>query len=131
MQRSNSLDLILTNNIYTVEGIDYQEPLGLSDHISLLIGLKVTKFDQNTVPRKLFYKGDYISMIHYFTSIDWCILFMDKTTQECFDIFYGHFTLAVDRFIPSRAVKLMIRLMKYGLILKLKMQVRRRELPGI
>ena len=96
-QRSNILDLILTNNIYVIEDIDYQEPLGLSDHISMLIGLKLNKVVQNTQPRKLFYKGDYISINQYFTSIDWYILFMDKSTQACFDIFYEHFILAIDR----------------------------------
>ena len=36
-QRSNILDLVLTNNTYFIEEIKYCEPVGCSDHLSLLV----------------------------------------------------------------------------------------------
>ena len=36
-QKENILDLVLTNNLYFVESVDYCDPLGMSDHVSLLI----------------------------------------------------------------------------------------------
>ena len=39
-QSSHILDLVLTNNVYFIEEICYHNPLGASDHLSLLVGLK-------------------------------------------------------------------------------------------
>ena len=38
-QKENILDLVLTNNLYFVESVDYCDPLGMSDHVSLVIFL--------------------------------------------------------------------------------------------
>ena len=38
-QKETILNLVLTNNFYFVESVDYCDPLGMSDHVSLLIYL--------------------------------------------------------------------------------------------
>ena len=51
--------------MYFVEDIEYQDPLGPSDHISLLLVLSLDKPEQVYNPRKLYYKGDYEAMNTY------------------------------------------------------------------
>ena len=69
-QTSSLLDLVLTYNIYFVDEIYVQDPIGKSDHVVLDIFViahtgKVIPFE-----RRLYYKGDYDFMINYFKSID-------------------------------------------------------------
>ena len=100
-QRRNILDLVFTNNEYFIENVDYQNPIGASDHISIVLQLNLNKPQEiKEVPRKLYYKGDYLSMSRYFLDIDWTELFSNLNTQQCLDVFYNHFNLAVDKFIP-------------------------------
>ncbi len=100
-QRSNILDLVLTNNTYCISDIHYHDPLGASDHISLLLELNIYKVDQPTLPRKLYYKGDYVAMNNYFMDIDWNVLLANLSTQDSINLFYEHVDYAVNEFIPT------------------------------
>jgi len=99
-QRSNILDLLLTNNVFFIQDVVYHEPLGASDHVSLLIGINIKREDELHIPRRLYYKGNYTAINQYFDAIDWPVLFSNKSTQQCFDIFYEHVNLAVNTHIP-------------------------------
>jgi len=99
-QTPHVLDLVITNNIYFVNEIVFQDPLGTSDHISLLVHLNLGRSKPECLKRKLFYKGDYNAMNMYLMNIDWTLLFSTLSTQQCLDVFYSHVYIAIDRYIP-------------------------------
>ena len=99
-QRSSLLDLVLTNNIFFVDEIVLEDPIGKSDHVVVNVTINVDIEDTVLIERRLYYKGDYISMRNYFNSIDWVTLLCEENTQNSWDIFYDHFKFALNEFIP-------------------------------
>ena len=61
-QTENILDLVLTNNLYFVESVDYCDPLVMSDHVSLLIYLNFESTHISKLPKRMYYNGNYILM---------------------------------------------------------------------
>ena len=99
-QKSNLLDLVLTNNSYIVNDILIEDPVGKSDHATIIVNLDVEVYEDGHIERRLYYKGDYKGMRDYFTAINWSILLAHKSVQETWDIFVKHFTYAINRYIP-------------------------------
>ena len=99
-QTSSLLDLVLTNNIYFVDEISVQDPIGKSDHVVLDIFVIANTGKVIPIERRLYYKGDYDSMRNYFKSIDWNYLLLNENTQNSWDIFYDHFCFALNTFVP-------------------------------
>ena len=99
-QTSSLLDLVLTNNIYFVDEISVQDPIGKSDHVVLDIFVIANTGKVIPIERRLYYKGDYDSMRNYFKSIDWNYLLLNKNTQNSWDIFYENFCFALNTFVP-------------------------------
>ena len=99
-QTSNILDLVLCNNIYFVDSIDYREPLGCSDHISMLVYLN---FEQNGSPgpsKRMYYNGDYVSIKKYLSEINWNTELNLLNTQQSWDVFSKTVDFLIDKFIP-------------------------------
>ena len=71
-QKENILDLVLTNNLYLayVEFIEYCDPLGMSDHVSLLIYLNFESKHNSTLPKRMYYNGNYILMNEFFNGFN-------------------------------------------------------------
>ena len=80
-QKENILDLVLTNNLYFVESIDY------CDHVSLLIYLNFESTHISKLPRRMYYNGNYILMNEFFNRFNWTLLSDALNTQECWDLF--------------------------------------------
>ena len=99
-QTSSLLDLVLTNNIYFVDEISVQDPIGKSDHVVLDSCVIANTGKVIPIERRLYYKGDYDSMRNYFKSIDWNYLLLNENTQNSWDIFYDHFCFALNTFVP-------------------------------
>ena len=61
---------MLTNNLYLayVEFIEYCDPLGMSDHVSLLIYLNFESKHNSTLPKRMYYNGNYILMNEFFNN---------------------------------------------------------------
>ena len=95
------LDLVLTNNLYFVDSVDYQHPLGCSDHISIVIYLNFEDNEHlNCTGKRLYYRGDYPSMNLFFEDTDWVNVLSDMNTQQSWDLFAEKFQEAIDTFIP-------------------------------
>ncbi len=101
-QNPNMLDLVLTKDLYFVDSIDYCEPLGCSDHIILMIYVNFLDNDNDTMPKKMYYNGDYPAMNNFFESFDWVNILSEKNTQQCWDIFIDKMDYATKSFIPVR-----------------------------
>ncbi len=99
-QQSNLLDLVLVSNIFIVDEIHMDEPIGKSDHLVLNISIYVDVLESAAIERRLFYRGDYDQMRQYFISIDWLTILDSENTQDSWNIFYDHFRYALDTFIP-------------------------------
>ena len=90
----------MTNNIHFVDEISLQDPIGKSDHVVLNIFVIAKTENEIPIERRLYYKGDYDSMIKYFKSIDWNYLLFNENTQDSWHLFYDHFCFALNVFIP-------------------------------
>ena len=99
-QKENILDLVLTNNLYFVESVDYCDPLGMSDHVSLLIYLNFESTHISKLPKRMYYNGNYILMNEFFNGFNWTLLLDALNTQECWDLFTDKVDYAIEKFIP-------------------------------
>ena len=86
-QKENILDLVLKNNLYFVESIDYCDPLGMSNHVSLLIYLNSESTHISKLPKRMYYNGNYILMNGFFNGFNWTLLLDALNTQECWDFY--------------------------------------------
>ena len=98
-QKSNVLDLVLTNNSSFIHDVGYLNHLNCSDHVFLCIYLNFYVIIHNK-KRILYYRGDYASMNAYLNSWDLIQVFKDLDLQQCCDILYDKIAFAVDQFIP-------------------------------
>ena len=85
-QKKNIRDLVLTNNFF-VESVDYCDPLGMSDHVSLLIYLNFESTPISKLPKRMFYNGNYILINEFFNGFNWTLLLDTLNTQEYWDLF--------------------------------------------
>ena len=68
----NLLDLIFTNEKNMINNIEYQSPLGKSDHSVLTFKFNCYTILKNYVRTKLYYnKADYESITKELKDIDW------------------------------------------------------------
>ena len=93
-QKENILDLVLTNNVYFVESIDYCDPLGMSDHVSLFIYLNFESTHNSKLPKTRHYND--ILMNEFFNGFNWTLLLDTLNTQECWDLFTDKVDYAIE-----------------------------------
>ena len=98
-QKENILDLVLTNNLYFVESVDYCDPLGMSDHVSLLIYLNFESTRISKLPKRMYYNGKYILMNELINGFTWTLLMDALNTQECWDLFTVKVDYAIEKLI--------------------------------
>ena len=99
-QKENILDLVLTNNLYFVESVDYCDPLGMSDHVSLIIYSNFESTHICKLPKRMYYHGNYILMKEFFNGFNWTLLLDALNTQKCWDLFTDKVDYAIENFIP-------------------------------
>ena len=99
----STLDLIFTKSEHEIEMIDYQPPLGASDHSLLLFSFAL---DVAFVPDTLnlaklnYWKGDYVGLDNFYTNIDWDTHMADKDPVDSEKIFLKYYSDGVQKFIP-------------------------------
>ena len=91
---------MLTNNIYFVESVEYCDPLGMSDHVSLLIYLNFESTHNSKLLKRMYYNGNYILMNEFFNGFNWTLFLDALNTQECWDLFTDKVDYAIEKFIP-------------------------------
>ena len=92
-QKENILDLVLTNNVYVVESVDY------CDHVSLLIYLNFESTYNSKLPKRMYYNGNCILRNELFNGFNWTLLLDALNTQECWVLFTDKVDYAIEKFI--------------------------------
>ena len=69
----------------SVESIDYCDPLGMSDHVSLLIYLNFESTHNSKLHKRMYYNGNYILMNEFFNGFNLTLLLDALNTQEFWD----------------------------------------------
>ena len=99
-QRSNILDLFLTDKSEIVQRVSYETNLGASDHISFMVELlcSPTKIESNTIKRN-FYRGNYIAIREDLGSVNWAEM-NSLNVQERWDLFMEKITNCIEKHVP-------------------------------
>ncbi len=100
------IDLILCYNSDQTNHIEYDSPLGKSDHCVINFLYDITCENCSyTVNRRLYDKGDYVAFKTDLISIDWQEAFTNKVTvQEMWDIFVTKIQELVNKYIPMKKI---------------------------
>jgi hypothetical protein len=100
-QRANILDLVITNNEEIVNSIEMQNPLGNSDHASLLVDINFCPAEMEEKERYLYRKADLDSMRNEIKVADWENMFGEDSVEENWNSFLKYMTDLQDRFVPK------------------------------
>ena len=103
--RSNILDLVITNERGMVDSILHESPLGKSDHCVLIITFICYAELVNTKRMKYYYdKGDYEAMRRKCNSINWDEVLSGDTIDEQWKGLKDTIKMLEEEFIPHRMV---------------------------
>ena len=105
-QKSNLLDLILTNDDSFVTDIEHIAPLGKSDHDVLLVTLNISKnFKKNTKkPKYNFFKTDFDAFKKYISDTEWSRL-NDLNCDEQWKFFTNVLYQGYEKYVPMQKSK--------------------------
>ena len=102
----NLLDLVLTNNEELITNIDYQSPLGKSDHSVLVL-----KLDCNTVfniykkTKYLYDRGDYVAIGDELDSLNWETILSSQTDiNNQWSTIHDILTSLQNRYVPNKII---------------------------
>lgn len=101
-QEPSLLDLVLTNDNNYIDSIEYQDPLGHSDHAVLLFSFKCgfNSVDSKSV-KYSYFKADYEGMRRQL-KLDWETLLRDQDTTTMIDTFMTQLVKSMEECIPKR-----------------------------
>jgi len=106
-QRSNILDLILTNEENSVDNIVYEAPLGKGDHSVINFRIKIDC--EAEVPKTIKYlydKANFEDMRCFLKEKDWeTEMYKLSNVEEKWKYFVQTYTSLVEQFVPKREVK--------------------------
>ena len=104
-QTSNTLDLILTDDQTSINKLQFGDPLGSSDHVTIEMEYIIkARLDHNQNPdskRFAMDRGDYQSMKNDLNSIDWDKEFQGMSTNSMMNFFESKLKQASVKFIPQ------------------------------
>jgi Reverse transcriptase (RNA-dependent DNA polymerase)/Endonuclease-reverse transcriptase len=87
-QKPSTLDYIFMDEFNLIDQVEYNPPIGKSDHVVLEWDIKLTSDDMISSKRKLdYWKGDYHAVTEQLQKVDWCREFNGKTVNEIWIIF--------------------------------------------
>ena len=103
----NLLDLIITNEKNMIDSIEYQSPLGKSDHSVLVFNFVChTKVKNYIGKTQNFKKADYVKIKQELKTIQWKDHLETKTVNEQWEIFSNIITKIFDKYVPKRNIVL-------------------------
>jgi len=97
------LDLIITGNDKNIEDIEYQSPLGKSDHCVMVFNLVCcTELKENMTPRRRYNKGDYEGIRNELNNFNWDLYMNDaqNNIDESWNKFQTKIKQMEDKYIP-------------------------------
>lgn len=104
-QCSNTLDLVITAELYRISKLMALPPLGsvTKGHVVLTWEYLVCEEIPRGRPKrtKCFNKADFSQISQYFDSVDWATEFRDKSVNDMYTCFLRHYQYAVNVFVPT------------------------------
>jgi len=97
----NVLDLILTTEINMIENLVVMDPLGKSDHNTLVFDLVTQTYIKNKIQSYIYHKGDYNSMRNAVMGIEWNELFKGKDANQCWELFKIKIVEVIELYVPK------------------------------
>jgi hypothetical protein len=124
-QTENILDLVITNEEGMVDDIQYEAPLGKSDHLVLKFNFLCNKEIQSSKSSKFsFHKGNYTALSEEMSKYEWKEDLTSLTVEESWNLFEKRLMEAMERNIPKRKQKVREKLkplwMNEKVLIKLK-----------
>jgi exonuclease III len=103
LQSANILDLVMTNEEGMIQEVEYNEPVGKSDHLVLnwTYNSYIEQSRKVTVKR-LYNDGNYENMRADLGGTDWANLLQDKTVDEQWNIIRTRILDSVSTHIPQK-----------------------------
>ena len=95
------LDLILTTEKNIIKNLVIMDPLGKSDHNTLVFDLVTQTYIKNRIRSYIFHKGDYNSMRKAVVGIEWTELFKGKDAIQCWEIFSNKILEVMELYVPK------------------------------
>jgi len=100
-QAANILDLVMTNEEGMVQNLNYCEPIGKSDHVSLQWDLKCYVERQSTkVTKYLYDKANFDDIRSAFRQVDWDELLSGGTVDDQWSLISSVIRNAVNSHVP-------------------------------
>ena len=102
MQEERLLDLVITDEQF-IENIDFQAPLGKSDHSVLLISCNVNPSAYYLTKKYAFSKGDYTGLRNSLQSVargDLLLAHVDNV-DDMWEVFKNELLNRIETFIPK------------------------------
>ncbi|XP_069103752.1 uncharacterized protein [Argopecten irradians] len=102
------LDLVITNNEHIISSVDYQSPLGKSDHNVLIVKIDCQKSTKTTSrTRKCYNKANYDKLNEEINAVNWRQeLKEDHTIEENWELFRNKIHGLIDKYVPTKSIKL-------------------------
>lgn len=93
--------------VFVVDELRYLPPIGSSDHVGLLWGLRSELSHQvETIsPKKAYWRGDYVKMASMLMAIDWNKEFANKGVEDTWEFIKLKYDEVVDLCIPCVGCK--------------------------
>ena len=103
----NILDLIITNNFESVENIEYQSPLGKSDHCVITFDYVCqTSIKSGDKTRKCYKKANFEQIKKELNDIDWPLYLSDlEPLEESWAKVHSKIIELEDKYVPTIKVK--------------------------
>ena len=98
------LDLIFTSNPEILDKVEYECPIGKSDHVMIqmnLSGGKVNLQENYKLERYRYNKTNFVGIRNYFDVVNWECFDNAKNIQEKWNEFMRIYNAAVDKFVPK------------------------------
>lgn len=102
-QRSNILDLLLTNNSEIIQEVSLINNIGASDHIPLFINCQ-PQYEESETLKLNFNKADNVKIKTELESIDWTCL-EKLNVQDILDFFQTVIEKCIDLYVPIKKGK--------------------------
>jgi len=106
-REANLLDILLTDDDHLVTSVQPSQPLGHSDHCSVVFTLSVAPTGKMatvpicTDPRYLWQNGDYDSMSQYLAAINWnAVICYNPSAESTWKAFIDILWCAINMFVP-------------------------------
>ena len=102
-QQPSTLDYVFTDSDNVIEEIKYTDPLGKSDHVTMMWDLLIeTTKPASNQPKFNYCKGDYDSITAKLLLVDWKATFQNTTANQRWLIFKRVLATLTEEYIPLK-----------------------------